>query len=255
MLDVRDRTDLTLLRRYRRTRDPVVHDRLVRRLRPLVLYLARPYADRGEPFEDVVQVGMLGLLHAIERFDPDAGYRFSTYARPTITGEIKRSFRDTTWRLHVPRAMQERLLRVRGCEARLEVRLRRVATETEVAAETGLSPTAVREARAAAIAALPGSLDEATDAPGALREPGRTDPGYDLCDDGDAVRHAAAGLDAAQRRLLWMRHGEGRLQRDIAEDLGVSQVQVSRLLRAAEQRLRDRASDALDETHDPAVAA
>ena len=142
------RRDRELFDRYRRTGDPALHEAIVRRFLPLVRQLAGQYTQTSEPLDDLVQVGSLGLLKAIARFDPDRGLAFSTFAVPTIAGEIKRHFRDRTWSVRVPRSAQEAVQRVARAERELKATLRRSPTTSEIAAALGVSIEAVREARA-----------------------------------------------------------------------------------------------------------
>src|SRR3954447_10090960 len=138
-----------LLRRYAATRDPRDLDALVQRFRPLARRLARRYVRGGEPLDDLEQVANLGLVKALQRFDPDKGFAFTSFAVPTILGELKRSFRDSAWSAHVPRSMQERSARVREATERLETEHGRPPTVSEIATRLGCEDEEVLEAMSA----------------------------------------------------------------------------------------------------------
>lgn len=229
----RESRDLRLLRRYHDHDDRQAHARLVERGLPLVRALARPYAGRGEPLEDLVQAGCVGLLGAIERFDAHARKRFVSFAAPTITGEIKRHFRDHVRPVHVPRAMQELEARISRTAPELERRLGRPATEAELAADLGVDVDEVREARAGTRASWTVPLEGDGDEDGPAQRVGAEDRGYADVERRVLVDEAARSLDDRQRRVVRLRFVDGLLQREIAELIGVSQVHVSRLLRSA----------------------
>src|SRR5215204_651028 len=160
----RRRDEDELLRRYRESRDPALRDAITERFLPLVHSLARRYAHGSEPMDDLVQVGSIGLLNAIDRFDPDNGTAFSSFAVPTILGEIKRHFRDRTWTVRVPRSLQELSGRVRVTETDLEAKLGRSPTAAELAAELGTDVEELLNARAVAAGHYAVSLDRAVGA-------------------------------------------------------------------------------------------
>jgi RNA polymerase sigma-B factor len=237
---ISERRDAALLRRYHRSGDLAARDELVEHGLPLVRALARRYAGRGEGLDDLVQVGCLGLLKAIDRFDDDAGHRFVSFAVPNITGEIKRHFRDHSWTVHVPRSVQELDARVEEASERMAAATGRAPTVVELAAELGEPPERIREAVRGGRAHTALSLDQPTgdghtagDAVGVLED------GYRTAEDRLVLRDACRGLDARDRKIVGMRFVADRLQREIAEEVGVSQMQVSRLLRRAVGRMRD----------------
>ncbi|MBF6620220.1 MAG: SigB/SigF/SigG family RNA polymerase sigma factor [Patulibacter sp.] len=236
----REQTDLRLLRRYHEHNDAAAREEMVRRGQALVKSLARHYSGRGERFDDLVQVGSVGLVKAIDRFDPDAGTRFVAFAAPNITGEIKRHFRDHCWLLHVPRSVQE-----------LDAKINR---ETErFVSEVGRRPTvqeladALDEPEDRIVDALQGgrgysglSLDSPVgDTVGVLDMLGEEDPQLAAIDERDLVRRACATLDERERRIVALRYSEGLLQREIADRFGISQMQVSRILARALARMRE----------------
>jgi RNA polymerase sigma-B factor len=232
-----------LFTRHRREPDPAVREALVERFLPLARQLALRYDGPGHASEDVFQVACLALVKAVDRFEPDRGVAFSSYAVPTILGEIKRWFRDQTWAVHVTRDLQERTLRVGRAVDALGARVGRPPTIAEVAAETGCTAEEVLEALEAAAAHRAASLDAPTraddDTDGAL--------GDTLGDDDERLATAeqradlsllVSRLGARERRALSLRFEHDLTQAEIAAILGVSQMQVSRVLRRALERLR-----------------
>jgi RNA polymerase sigma-B factor len=233
-------------RRLRETGDPQVRDRLIERALPLAHQVARRYVRGGEPFDDLLQVARLGLVKAVDRFDPDRNLAFSTYAVPTMVGEIKRHFRDTGWAIHLPRSLQERVLKVEAAEKSLSGRLGRNPTVAELAAHTELSEELVLEAIEAASAYETRSLD----APAPTDDDegrsyadtmGHADDRFTLIEDCGAVSVALRTLPVRERRILHMRFIDDMTQSEIAQRIGVSQMQVSRLLRRALNDLREHA--------------
>jgi RNA polymerase sigma-B factor len=232
--------------RYRRTGDVGLRDALIERALPLAHQVARRYQRSSEPLEDIVQVARLGLVKAVERFDPDRGVAFSTYAVPTMLGEIKRYFRDTAWSVHMPRSLQERVFHLERAEKALNGRLGRAPSVEEVAEEARLTLEEALEGLQAASAYDARSLDapapaEGRDAPSYGESLGREDDGFELVEDRGAVRAALRILPLRERRILHMRFVEDMTQAEIARRVGVSQMQVSRLLRRSLQQLRDAA--------------
>ncbi|MGE4428308.1 MAG: SigB/SigF/SigG family RNA polymerase sigma factor, partial [Solirubrobacteraceae bacterium] len=224
----------------------------VHRGQPLVRSLARPYARKGEQFEDVVQVGCVGLLKAIDRFDPYAGNRFVSFAAPNITGEIKRHFRDHCWAVHVPRGTQELDAKVARATDRLSAQRGNAPTAAELAAELGEPLTQVEQAIQAGRAFRPMSLDRPTDdeARTALDAFGTPDAGYGNAERRHLIQDAFEALDPREREVVLLRFHAGWYQREIAERIGVSQMQVSRILGQAIRRMR-RQLDAGDDSTAP----
>jgi RNA polymerase sigma-B factor len=233
--------------RYRNHGDLAAREELMRRLMPLARQLAGRYARKSEPTEDLVQVASMGLVKAIDRFDPERGTVLSTFAVPTILGELRRYFRDSTWSVHVGRQLQERILLVQRVLALLTSCLGRSPSVPELAAAVRLSDEEVVEALGASSAARAASLDEPL---GHDDDSGATlgdtlsseDAGFELVEDRAAVDSAMRALDDRARRILQLRFEEDMTQAEIAAELGISQMHVSRLLRRALATLRDTAA-------------
>ena len=210
-------------------------------------YLARRFANRGEPLDDLRPVALLGLVKAVERFDPDRGVKFTSFAAPTITGEIKRHFRDRTWSIRVPRSLQERTLEIERCRGELGHELGRSPTVPEIAEHAGISEEEVIEGMEAAGAYRSGSLDAS--APGEdERSLGDRIPsaGDDVAeaDDRALVRDLLERLPVRERRIVYLRYFEGMTQGEIADKIGISQMHVSRLLTRSLEQLGSTQDDA-----------
>jgi RNA polymerase sigma-B factor len=201
--------------------------------------------NRGEPLEDIVQVGYLGLIKAIERFDPDLGNEFTTFATPTIAGEIKRYFRDKGWAIRFPRRLQELYQQVVRVNEQLKNELNRQPTVQEVAQRLGVEPDEVLEAMEMAPAMPPVSL-ESTPGSGPDEDGGRQlsdalggeDPSLDRVELRDLLERAMQHLTPRERAIMAMRFYDEMSQSEIAKRLGISQMHVSRLQRAALEQLR-----------------
>ena len=242
-LGIRAREDLELLRRYHREGDAAARDELVERMLPVVRQLARRYQRGSEQLDDLVQVGSLGLVKAIDRFDVDRGSPFMRYAVPTILGEIKRHFRDTGWAAHVPRGMQERVMEVKGAMEELGSKLGRSPSPRELADALSLQLEEVLEALEAATAYAAVSLDAPRPGDDGERETyaesmGERDGSYELVEDAATVLPALGVLPERERLIVHLRFAEDLTQSEIAERIGVSQMHVSRLLRRALARVR-----------------
>ncbi len=238
-----------LLIRYHREGDLAAREELVKRCLPLARDLARRYTYTDEPFDDLLQVASLGLIKAIDRFDPDRGAKFSSYAAPTILGELKRHFRDKGWALHVPRDLQERTLVVSRETEALSRRLGRSPKPREVASAIGCSVEEVLEAQQAAASYQAASLDAPTarDDDGAaplVELLGGEDAGYELVAERDAIASEWKELPDVECSVLELRFMHGLNQREIGERIGYSQMHVSRLLRRALSRLETAAAAA-----------
>ena len=221
---------------------------------PLARSLARRYAGAREPFDDLLQVASLGLLKAIDRFDVERGAAFSSFAVPTILGELRRYFRDLGWSVHVPRGAQELALAVREAQERLTTKTGRPPTVTQVAEYLELSVEDVLDALEIAAARHSTSLDAPQEdrndeSDSLLHVLGDTDPRYDLVEKSASISVAAEQLSARERRVLALRFIDDMTQTQIAQEIGVSQMQVSRILRRALSRLRE-----LTDAEDPAPA-
>ncbi len=228
--------EAALLRRYAATRDPQLKEELVRRFLPLARSLALRYRGTPEQLEDLIQVASLGLVKALDGFDPERGHSFKAYAAPTILGELRRHFRDRVWELRLPRNLQERTMVVREVAAVLSEELGRTATVCQIARRAELSEEEVLEAFEADAARHTISLDAPRGHEGAEPQPmietvGGPEPGYDRVD----VQLAAEGAELTTREhtVLRLRFEDDFAQREIGRRLGVSQMQVSRVMRKA----------------------
>ena len=223
-------------------------ERLIMEHLPLVRGLARRYAERGEPLDDLVQVGTIGLIKAIDRFDPSRGFKLASFATPTILGEIRRHFRDRTWSVRVPRSLKELAADARNAAEAYERRAGRAPTAAELAELLGTDVERLLEARYAAAAQYPDSLDRpmaASDGEGATVADrfGEDDPLLDEAEGGVSLEMLTSFLGARDRELLRLRFEEDLTQRDIADRVGLSQMHVSRLLRDALRALAERLGD------------
>jgi RNA polymerase sigma-B factor len=220
-------------------RDQAVRNRIVERYTGLAIALARRFENRGEPLEDLIQVASMALVGAVERFDPDQGAAFSSFATPTILGELKRHFRDKTWSVKVPRGVKELHLRIGPAVAEMHATLGRGPTIPELASHLGVSEEDVVEAMEAGAAYKPGALSP-PDADGESREDrilGEEDEGYGNIEARVTVRALMEKLPERERSIIYLRYFEDLTQSEIADRIGVSQVHVSRLLREALARL------------------
>jgi RNA polymerase sigma-B factor len=231
-----------LIARWRRTGDPRARERAVEIYMPLARRLAARYQRRTESFDDLMQVAYLGLVNAVDRFDPTRGTRFSSFAIPTISGELRRHFRTTAWALHVPRGTQEGVLSVTQASNRLATRLGRSPTIGELADETGLGKEAIAEALQAASAQNVSSLDQPR--AGGLEDDvplaelvGGDDPRFDLVEHKATVEPLIRALPQREREVLFLRFAKDMTQSEIAARVGCSQMHISRLLRRAIARL------------------
>jgi RNA polymerase sigma-B factor len=228
------------LRSYAETRDPALKEELVRRLLPLARSLALRYRGTSEPLDDLMQVASLGLIKALDGFDPNRGKAFPAYAAPTILGELRRHFRDRVWQLRLPRPLQERTMAVQEAVRKLSDELGRSPTVGQIAQCLKLSEEEVCEALQADEARrtlsfdIPRDRDDAESVP-MVETVGTHESGYEAAESRLAAERAT--LDDRERRVLWLRYEEGLTQHEIGSLLGVSQMQVSRIMRAALRKL------------------
>ena len=237
-----------LFRRWRRFRDRRARDELIQRFLPLARKLARRYSPSSEPYEDLVQVASLGLVKAVERFDPDRGFAFTSFAVPTVVGELKRHFRDTGWAVHVDRSAQEWARKVIDAQQEIGGRtgcvpsINELSQYLERSEEEVLDGLQTAESYGAVSLDAPlGGEEDAT--PSRLDAIGGDDERLERVPRRATVFAAAKCLPERERRILLLRFGEDLTQSEIAERVGVSQMQVSRLLRRSLQRLRDLTDD------------
>ena len=233
-----------LLRAYREHGDVAARDRLIELYLPLVQSLARRYAGRGEPLDDLVQVGSIGLLKAIDRFDLAREVEFSTYAAPTILGEIKHHFRDRVWLVTVPRRLKDLSFTLSRLVQELTGELGRSPTISELAWAAGVAEEDVLEAMEVAHgyapSPLPGRDDHGDGAEGdpidQVPDPNET---YSAADDRAVIAAGFQALELRERRILQLRFFDGLTQSQIAAEVGISQMHVSRLIRKALEQLQD----------------
>jgi RNA polymerase sigma-B factor len=224
---------------YAKTREPALRDELVSAHLGLAEYLARRFANRGEPLDDLVQVASLGLLKALDRFEPERGVEFSTYATHTIVGELKRHFRDKGWSIRAPRRMQELYLRLGKVVASMGQELGRSPTIAELAMETKVSEEEVLEALEAGQAYRSASLDVATEEGESLATRlGEEDPSLEDAERRATLSPLLAQLPPRERLILQLRFFDGLTQSEIANRLQISQMHVSRLLARSLAQLR-----------------
>ena len=225
---------------HRRARDELVTLHL-----PLVQFLARRFRDRGEPLDDLVQVGTIGLIKAVDRFDPERGVEFSTYATPTIVGEIKRHFRDKGWAIRVPRRLQELRISLGQATAELSQKSGRAPTVAELATHLGISEDEVIEGLEGAQAYSTTSLDahagghDGDDAPSLVDRLGTEDLDLEAVEYRESLKPLLAALPSRERRILALRFFHSMTQSEIAAEVGISQMHVSRLLAKSLATLRE----------------
>jgi RNA polymerase sigma-B factor len=236
--------DGLLLRRYARTRDPQLREQLVHRYLPLARYAASQYRHGPEPFEDLVQVASLGLLKALDRYDPVRGAAFSSYALPTMSGELRRHFRDRSWAVRPPRDLQEAALAVERATEHLSRELGQAPTIDDLAKRTGLDAETILEAREALSARLSTSLsapvrgsDDGDELDLGSRL-GAEDDGFHAAEQRATLGALARALTPREREIVRLRFEEDMTQAEIGEIVGLSQMHVSRVLRQAIEKLR-----------------
>jgi RNA polymerase sigma-B factor len=237
--------------RWQRDRDEAARETLVRRFTPLTRSLARRYSRSSEPFEDLVQVALLGLLKAIDRYDLERGFSFQSFAVPTILGEMRRYFRDSGWALHVPRGSQERALKLRAVHEQLMDERGHAPTVEELAEYIGCDAEQVLDSLQVLNAYDTVSLDAPR--PGAVDEDatvaesiGADDARFDLVELDLTVASALRQISPRERTILRMRFIDELTQTQIAARVGISQMQVSRLLRRSLDQLRELAAGSQD---------
>ncbi|HET7418057.1 MAG TPA: SigB/SigF/SigG family RNA polymerase sigma factor [Solirubrobacterales bacterium] len=232
-----------LWERFVKDRDPAIREELVRRYLPFAKNLALRYRGASESFDDLLQVASLGLVNAIDRFDPDRGAPFTAFASPTILGELKRHFRDRVWTVRVPRGLHDRMAEVEKAISELTVQLQRSPSVGEIAKRLEIDPTEVLEVLEANHNRRPLSLDRPVGGEDSEESPaaewvGDEDSGYELVEDKLALEGALPHLDERERLVLQLRFVEDLTQSQIAERIGHSQMHVSRILRRTLERIR-----------------
>lgn len=237
------------LRRDGQETDPAVLEELVRRYEPLARSVARRYHARGEPLEDLTQVANVGLLKAIAKFDPSKGYAFTSYATPTMLGELKRYFRDSGWAVHVPRGVKERAVELARVTEELSTRLGRSPSLGELAEALDVTEEETLEAIEAYHARHAAPLEQGSDdddaaplAPAQML--GAEDERLEQAEYLSVIAKGVESLSESDRMILYLRFGRDLTQSDIAKRMGTSQMQVSRLLRASIEKIRRASGEA-----------
>jgi RNA polymerase sigma-B factor len=235
---------LDLQYRYFETRDPELRSQLVRAHTDLAYRLAGRFARRGEPLDDLAQVAFVGLILAVDRFDPRAGIAFAPFAIPTILGELKRHFRDRAWSMRVPRRLQEIYLDAKTAIDALTQELGRSPTYAEIAERVGVDEIPLVEALEAGrnFYALSLDIPAPDDKPRSQMAPGAVDPGLVSLENRRFLLALADGLPDRTRHVLELRFSKGLTQSEIARQIGVSQMHVSRILAKALAYMRQRAT-------------
>ena len=240
-----EKNDKELLRRYHEGGDTQAREQLIEQYLPLVRSLARRYSYRGEQLEDLVQVGCIGLIKAIDRFDTDRGVELTTYATPNIIGEIKRHFRDRGWAVRVPRGLQELNIQLSRLIEELTVQHGRSPTIPELAKAASVTDEEVLEALESGRAYTSLSLSAGS---GGGDEDGELDPleslgteehQYEVSEDRAVLEPGFRVLDERERKILHLRFFEGLTQSQIAQQVGISQMHVSRLIRRSLEKIRE----------------
>lgn len=234
-----------LFRRFKEEGDMDAREKLVMSHLNLVRFIANKFKNRGEPIDDLIQVGYLGLLKAIDRFDPSRGLEFTTFATPTIMGEIKRHFRDKGWSVRVPRRLQELSAKVNQATDTLTSQLQRSPTIAEIADYLDATVDEVLEAMESSSAYSSVSLEAPSgadddDTPSVIDRYATEDSDLAFTDDRIIIEEALASFSPRERDVIEMRFLKGMTQIEIAEKLGISQVQVSRLLCRTLKKIQDK---------------
>jgi RNA polymerase sigma-B factor len=242
---VTEKNDKVLLRRYHEHGDLQAREQLIEQYMSLVRSLARRYSYRGEQLEDLVQIGAIGLIKAIDRFDLDRGVELTTYATPNIIGEIKRHFRDRGWSVRVPRGLQELNIQLSRLLEELTVQLGRSPTIAELAKAAEVSEEEVLEAlesgraySSLSLSAGGGGGDEDGDLD-PLESLGTEEHEYEVSEDRAVLAPGFRVLDERERKILHLRFFKGLTQSQIAQQVGISQMHVSRLIRRSLEKIRD----------------
>lgn len=246
-----ERHERRLVERYRAQGDTAARDQLIERLMPLAQNLARRYHRPDTSFDDLVQVACIGLIKAVDRFDPGRGTALSSYAVPTVLGELKRYFRDTTWSLHVPRDMQERVMHVSQTTESLSSRFGRSPTPAEIAEEIDDSTENVLEAMEAAGAYDAVSLESGFESDDDEGEPfvnqiGTQDGRFEFIEEAASISGQLEALPQREREVLALRFIHDMTQTQIAQHIGVSQMHVSRLIKRALARVHSGSESELE---------
>ncbi len=255
---IHEASDEKLWRCFVRDRDPAIREELVRRHIDFARRLALRYRGASEPFDDLVQVAHLGLINAVDRFDPARGTPFTAFASPTILGELKRHFRDRVWTVRVPRGLHDRMAEVDKAVTELTKKLQRSPSVGEIAERLEVEQVDVLEVLEADHNRRPLSLDRSTGSEEGDESPlsewvGADDDGFELAEGRIALDAALPHLDERERLVLRLRFVDDMTQSQIAEHIGHSQMHVSRILRHALARIREQIDRESAEHEEPAA--
>jgi len=225
----------------KRDLDPRAREELISRYLPFARNLASRYLNGRESFDDLVQVASVGLMNAVNRYEPAKGTPFTAFASPTIHGELKRYFRDRIWLVRVPRGLQEEIMAVDSAASELSAQLHRNPTPEELAEHTGLGPEAIDRVSVARQERLPVSLESDVTEDGERRSEriGNEDPGYDSVENADEMRFAMNKLGETERLVMRLRFIDEMTQSEIADRIGCSQMHISRMLRRSVDSLAE----------------
>lgn len=239
-----------LFRRFKEEGDEEARSQLIVNHLNLVRFLAAKFSNRGEPLDDLIQVGTIGLIKAIDRFEPQRGLEFTTYATPTILGEIKRHFRDKGWSVRVPRRLQELSAKVTQATDALTQQLQHAPTVDEIADYLGVSADEVLEAmesgEAYSSVPLEGTSSDDDDSVSVIERYGQEDADLKASDDRILIERVLKEFTPKEQQVVRLRFIDGLTQAEIAERLDISQVQVSRLLRRTLKRMQEKIAPGLD---------
>jgi RNA polymerase sigma-B factor len=238
-----DPGDRELLRRYHEEGDLAAREQLIEQYLSLVRSLARRYAYRGEQLDDLIQIGCIGLIKAIDRFDVDRGVELTTYATPNIIGEIKRHFRDKGWSVRVPRGLQELNVQLSRLVEELTVQLGRSPTISELSEASGAEEEEVLEALESgraytSLSLSTGTAGEDDDSLDPMETLGEEEPQYEISEEWAVIAPGLRALDDRERKILHLRFFQGLTQSQIAQQVGISQMHVSRLIRRSLEKIR-----------------
>jgi RNA polymerase sigma-B factor len=233
-----------LLRRYHQDGDLEARTQLIERAMPLVVHIARRYVNRGEPLDDLIQVGAIGLVKAVDRFDPERKVKLSTFAAPNIAGEIKRHFRDKGWSIRVPRDTQELANKLNDAVDRLTARLGRSPTVAEIATALKATEEQILDAMQGARSYSTVSFEQPVgDDRVALDVLGEVDDGFERAEHRVLLRDGLQLLAEREQEIMRLRFVDGLTQAEIADRIGVSQMHVSRLIRKSLDTMHERLAE------------
>lgn len=236
--------NLEVFRQYRQNKSIELRNQIVEAYLYMVEILIRKYLNKGVEYEDLYQVGALALVAAVDRFDPEKGYEFSSFATPTILGEIKKHFRDKEWSMKVPRRVKELSLKIPSTKEFLAEKLGRTATIEEIAEHLEITPEEVIEAiesgKAYAAYSLNQTMDEDAESPASFDKFASVEEkGYSSIEDFEIIKQVFKTLKEKEKKVFLMRYIDSKTQAEVAEKLGVSQMTVSRAEKSIRKKFRE----------------